>query len=599
MLVFVAAAFPFVVLLQLATGLYQGNRELLSANEVPWIWLVTCLILAWIATASAIQLAKSIRQYLWGVVAGYAFFLLVRESVFPPELGTLDGGNPFEAVTPGYQVWELLTLLLFMIATAWVPPWISMRIASVFVFSFLAVFLLDGARTWRQAAPSGDAMPGGSRSLAAADSRLKPDIFHLMYDTYQTVEHQFTTRGSGSVTPYDDFVFFPNNLANYNFTELVIPASFSGTLYTPGKEIADWKRASNSGGLLQNLKKAGYHIQAHSYHPYYFTSPLCDLERHTVDVMADVESKAGIVPHVGFLRSSFFELMVLRCLPTAGSNVVWARRNERLAVNHGLPPRTASAYYCAIKFREVLEQVKSTPAGGHYYFLHLIIPHSPFVLDRDGNYLGGDVGTHYNQSLFADRLTTELIKQLKRLGRYDDSLIMIQADTGEYFQPDVNQQHLEKGELTSYVTPRWKDGEMLYADEVDGRQSTVWPVENRADARLCPEEIVRARAQSLLLIKPPHHRGYEINPGRSQSVDIGPTILGASGVQYDPADFPLGIDLLKGPVPADRVRRTYVFGALRRGKRTGGMQEWEVDGDRFKKLESVTVKDTRDEYRFR
>lgn len=590
-----SAAFPFLVVCQLVLGLRNANAGLLSSSDSSLVWLWTALLIAWGATFAVLRFGRSASKFVWAVLAGYAFFLLVRDVAFPVPLGELDGADPLAAVTKRYQAVETAALLGLIAAVFLVPQRMSQRLAAVLSVAFIAALPFAGGRA---KTPPGSAagLPSDMVTLVSNQDGPRPDIFHIMFDTYQTVEHQFTVQNSGSVSPYDDFIVFPNNLANYNFTELVIPTTFSGTLYESQQDISDWKSRYATQGLLADLKKAGYKIHGHSYAPFYFSSPLCDHERHTVDVIASAEQNAG---DGQIVRSSFFELVVLRCLPTLGSRFVMKRIKQDSGAVAGLPPRSASAYYCTLKFREVLSQLKSTPPGNNYYFLHLILPHSPFVLDKDGNYLGGDFSTHYQQSLFADQLAGELIDLLKSLNRYDESLIVIQADTGEYFVPDVSKQQLQNGNLLSYVVPQWKNGEMVFADEISGERSSIWPVDSRHDARRCPEEIVRARSQSLLLIKPPFHRGYEVNPGPSQSADIAPTILGAAAVPYNAQEYPEGVDLLKAALPKDRVRQTFVLGALRSGSRTGGLQSWTVKEGQFIKGESLPVRDDQDIYRIR
>lgn len=584
----VSAAFPFLVVCQLVMGLRNANTGLLTSNDYSLLtWLWAALLLAWGATIAVLLFGRFASKFVWAILAGYAFFLLVRDVAFPVPLGQLDGADPLAAVTKSYQAVEIIALLGLIVAVFLVPQRLSQRLAAVLSLAFVAALPFAGGQA--DTLPgSANGLPDDMVTLVSKQDGPRPDIFHIMFDTYQTVEHQFTVQNSGSVSPYDDFIFFPNNLANYSFTSLVIPTTFGGAFYESDQDISDWRSESLNQGLLADLKKAGYKIHGHSYGPFYFSSPLCDYERHTADVIADAQKQAG---DGRISHSSFFELIVLRCLPTLGSKLVMERMEQDAEGETELPPPSATPYYCTIKFREVLSKLKSTPPGNNYYFLHLILPHPPYVLDSDGNYMGGKRSTHYQQALFADKLAGELIDVLKSLNRYDQSIIVIQADTGAAFVTDVSKQKLRDEDLITY---RWVNSQ----EDIAGENSVLWPADIRHDARSAPEEFVRSRAQALLLIKPPFHRGYEVNPGPSQTTDVGPTILGAAGIPYNAQQYPEGVDLLKDTLPEDRERKTFVL-AIQSGHRTGGLQSWTVKEGQFIKGESLPVRDDQDIYRIR
>jgi arylsulfatase A-like enzyme len=202
--------------------------------------------------------------------------------------------------------------------------------------------------------------------------------------------------------------------------------------------------------------------------------------------------------------------------------------------------------------------LKSEPAGGQYRFAHMILPHGPYVMDSEGKYVGRQKGTRWQHVQLANRLMTELIDELKRLDRYDQTVLIVHSDTGIDLNPEISGQSFGA------------DGKMKHAN------GAPLPPERKTDPRLWTSETVRARSQSLLLIKPPRHHGYRTNWAVSQLADIPPTLLGIINVPADTFNFPQGVDLLNTPPADDRARRTFVVGSRLAGKRFPGLLEWFV-----------------------
>ena len=62
-------------------------------------------------------------------------------------------------------------------------------------------------------------------TVSAAD---KPDVYQILFDTYQTVEYQYARKLKG-MAPFDDFIHFNNNVSQYNWTCYSIPSTWTST----------------------------------------------------------------------------------------------------------------------------------------------------------------------------------------------------------------------------------------------------------------------------------------------------------------------------------------------------------------------------------
>jgi hypothetical protein len=73
-----------------------------------------------------------------------------------------------------------------------------------------------------------------------------------------------------------------------------------------------------------------------------------------------------------------------------------------------------------------LREEETLPSKGRYTYVHLIIPHFPFVLNQDCSYDGDyEITGPLEQSLCATSLIVRLVECLKGLGRFDESIVLL------------------------------------------------------------------------------------------------------------------------------------------------------------------------------
>ena len=559
-LTFLSAGLPSVLVVQASLDLYRKNFSELSRGDVPLPAIIGCGIALWAALFFMLQWGRHFGKAIWAVASAYSIFYVIREVAFPLPLGELDGTNPLREVSAGYVIFECAVLMSVLLLLVRCRRERTTAVVAIFVGVFGVSNLLTAAKC--------AALPDtGKRSRAATTLALsspaapqngkRPDVYQILFDTYQTVEYEMARKMCGR-SPYEDFVFFKNNICNYSCTYLSMPALMTSTYYKSPADIDDWATSYKRRGLLPALKKAGYTVNVYGYHSHWWDSPYVDFARCTREIVA--ERLAG--PH------EFTDMLKLRFFPSILAASVFSSSN-----GSGQPPASASAYYCTVKFREMLARIKQTEIGNNYHFIHMILPHGPFVMNKQGNYVDCDRGTRFGQVLFADKLLGELIGELKGLGRYDDALIIVHADTGSDFDPDMSRQRL-----------------------VDGKQlklAASYPMSNdqMIDGSRWPRTVVEARSQALLLVKPPGHRGYRVSEAPSHLMDLPPTILGVAGIKAAEDQFPEGVNLLANPPHADRSRKTFILGVKLAGQRKNALQQWIVERGEFERCEATTFVD--------
>ena len=88
-------------------------------------------------------------------------------------------------------------------------------------------------------------------------------------------------------------------------------------------------------------------------------------------------------------------------------------------------------YYGQLQ-RQGLAVDDDAPAGA-FRFIHLLGAHYPYSIDEHANDLGTDNSTKEQQAQGSMYIVAEYLRQLKELGVYDQSTIVITADHGKWF----------------------------------------------------------------------------------------------------------------------------------------------------------------------
>ena len=89
----------------------------------------------------------------------------------------------------------------------------------------------------------------------------------------------------------------------------------------------------------------------------------------------------------------------------------------------------------AAYFDRLSEEGLSTVAEGErgaFRFIHLMGDHAPYTLDENAQRVSEESTDKYRQGAGAFKIVSEYLRQLKELGVYDNSTIVITADHGDY-----------------------------------------------------------------------------------------------------------------------------------------------------------------------
>lgn len=367
-----------------------------------------------------------------------------------------------------------------------------------------------------------------------------PNIYHIVFDEYQTEMFQDTLT-SDVEKKLGGFVFYPENSTVYGRTAMSLASVFGGISYDYKiSQINYHKKAFNSKqSLLYQLKNNGYRTSAYVHKVYSFDIDL-------FDSFIEHKNNSAVQFDNNVYTKMFFNLWVYGYMPKiisekfVGEEFIQQIKTRNIIADSG-PVRSLTS------FRNIIEDEKNQSDLNRYTFIHLILPHFPYLMDRDCNYRVDKKTTVAEQSKCATKLLTEFINELKRLGRYEESLIIVQADHGRF--------------LT--------DGQVKRNDEI-----------------YYSEDWAKARSRPLLLIKTPDRKSSDTfvkSTAKTSLLDIYPTILDSLSIE---AGLDLeGFSLIDENLP-ERTRYYHFFDKLDGNERTDEMKRYIItdDGVIFEKV---------------
>jgi len=260
-------------------------------------------------------------------------------------------------------------------------------------------------------------------------SSSKNIIVFLVDATDESVIQQLQSAPDFTFGPLTGFTSFDQNVARYQETFPALPYLFTGKDFT-GDDVrsAYYATAYQPSTLLPELKRLGYTTSLYTAAEDLYWSP--DDIGGLVDNLSDAASHvnrpallAGMVRLAAFSRSPLALQPALQLDPNQFSDVL--RAESGLAAPYQIDD--AALYQEIVKNPLVV-------AGDQPRFslIHLWGAHEPYTLDAEAQRVSESQTNGLEQAKGTFRIIYTYLDQLRALGLYDSSTILIMADHGTH-----------------------------------------------------------------------------------------------------------------------------------------------------------------------
>lgn len=271
------------------------------------------------------------------------------------------------------------------------------------------------------------------------DLSSKQNISHFILDSFQTDIFLQLVEEGDLFEEFSGFTLFYENAAVTPHTSFAIPAIFSGKLFDGSQSPAAYYKTSIQNGFQNTLYNKGYTVnlipkmsmRSGNFSNYYRVSSnyhgtANDLKRQNAAQLVDVALFRS-APH--FLRKLIFD----------GGNWMLVRM---FSDDHSVDSITEKSF-----LKDYIDGTRVGSEAPAYHFIHIKPPHPPYVTLADGSYAGEILPNTRENFLNESRAVLELMRQyvakLKKLGVYDNALIILQGDHGSEINPVVDGKEID------------------------------------------------------------------------------------------------------------------------------------------------------------
>jgi hypothetical protein len=424
------AYLPAVVLFMLMPfALYLPNQEAFDNNLMLVLPYLVLAVVYFVFLIALSFVAQSLRTGIVILLFYIGLYLCLSDIACPVQLGTLMGGRETPQEPLFLTVVEAV-LAIIVILSAIKLPWKWMnRFGSIFV---LLLLIFEVITIFNEISPE-TSLPfiKSTKNISPPPEKLigKGNVYHITFDGYSSISLLGSLETMSLTEEFDGFTFFKNNRANHEYTDVSIPSYMTGSFYEENSSLKEWMGQRKSSGIIKNVYDAGYEVSMYVPNRTWVHEKASHVKVHT-DVLRQHRSLASYC--------HFADLWSLRVVPNyLQQEVYWEGKGifTRLFVKEGiLAGDNVHVSSSVEQMRQLINDEADRPNHGQYVYAHLLIPHPPYIMNRDCVFSPDD-SDYDEQALCATRLMAEFISKLKELGRYHESTIIIQADHGIRQQP--------------------------------------------------------------------------------------------------------------------------------------------------------------------
>lgn len=341
--------------------------------------------------------------------------------------------------------------------------------------------------------------------------KKKPNIYHIVLDGFNSLVFMQALKDLKMVEAFNGFTFFKKNRANYNDTFASMASILNGSFFKDGS-FKRWNRKKFNSGMLMKMNQHGYQINNYNVDKK-FSFNNASLQKFQEDLLDKYISSSShsskiLKAYNGFVNDYLSErigkgtrLMLSKSLTPFK---IW------LKSSNGFPSFPIERFILSefiLSLPMMLDFVyneKKINASGQYNFIHIMLPHSPYNWTR--SFTSGE--SNYMEQVYCTiNLMVLFINELKKFGRFKDSLIIFHSDHG------------------------WSEFDLDYPFLSKTPEKILQKIQTTTNHD--PSRFLH-RTHSLLLIKPPGSdsmKPFEVSDRLTQLIDIPSTISHLTGLE--------------------------------------------------------------------
>ncbi len=452
-----------------------GSLAFTLANVWDPIWMNACILAACLALVMSLFWGKGF-DLVFTLVVALSLCFYLQAMVFNQTLPAADGSAFY--LEDHMEITIVSSIAWAAILIGAVVLFARVRNASriVGVFVCVALIIVQGAAVVSLFVNPANTVEAATETSSTSTSAIgdalitreglyelspKNNVVILVLDAFDVIDlDDMLDRDPDALSEMGGFTYFSNSTGFSVPTRYGLPYLLTGT-WPRSNETWDafLNRRYTSSSFLDDILKQGYSL-------YVYTDTL---GRGGMDHLNGMATNIHTVDETRTLTSSSFNMenamrMIYRMalyreMPWVAKAPFWFYTDEvnRAAYDVEVFEEEAEvsgrvgadtpyiiddpAFYKQLKNRRL--SIYDDGAKGSVHFIHLFGIHTPYSMDEDAQRIGDQDSTYYNrvqQTKGTLRIVNEYLRQMKALGVYDSSTIIITADHGLWLWEDTIEQ---------------------------------------------------------------------------------------------------------------------------------------------------------------
>ncbi|MDE7029940.1 MAG: sulfatase-like hydrolase/transferase [Lachnospiraceae bacterium] len=275
---------------------------------------------------------------------------------------------------------------------------------------------------------------------------------------------EITEESPDFLLPLKDFVFYKNAVSAFCPTYNSIPFLLTGTEFEQDSRVDYVKYAYEKDNLLKQISACGYDIGVYTHKRY--------VDESMREIIPNYEDGIKRTCDMGALFAMMTQCSRYKMAPFAAkryymydtSDIARLVENDRIVnIENDLP------FYHRLIDKGL--QVSADNSEGTFRFIHMHGAHPPYTMTEDFQYIeydyrrDNDWGSSISQWKGSLKIVYEYLRQLKELGKYEDSLIIITTDHGVTSSlSDSEGKMMEVSYPILFVKEPFNNSEQMYTD---------------------------------------------------------------------------------------------------------------------------------------
>lgn len=447
--------------------IFSGNEAEFtsSALQLLYYFVIPAIVLGLGIIIIGLLLASTAFNYYVSLLTCVGFLLWLQGNFLVWDYGLADGRG---------SLWALLSWQAFIDS----PIWLILLTISVLGASFFSKFIrlftlvilavqVIGLIASVSLTPQSMLRPVRFNQDTIANKAIfefskSKNIIHIILDELQsTVFKEIVSKESHYYSELDGFIFFENTLSNYPTTLFSIANLITGKSYDNTTDISSFLDKSYRGLTLPSiLINNGYRVDligpyasqwyCKSSHSICYEIPVpygkssSELSFDEAVLLLDM-TLFRYSPHIlkGMKLSSGIMLTALNNIKTKDYKVLDNFEGDSITKSEANRHLAHDAF-----LTDLIERSTATLYSPVYKFIHITTSHYPAFLSADCKFLNQMLPWEFenitNQARCVLNRVLLLLAKLKKLGIYDNSIIVLHADHG-YWKVNNSDQYLSIG----------------------------------------------------------------------------------------------------------------------------------------------------------